>query len=148
MKTGSKIVKLNNQQEDEGTASMPAKNDHLGMAKYLEKKSRLDEAAKVYEKLIITHPTTEFSYNRLMIIYRKQKDYKQELRVINTGLKAFTDYYTPSLVGKNKNVVKLSKQLSIMVGLSDKKGKNLYDAEPVNKWKKRKEIVLIKKKKP
>ena len=79
-----------------------------------------------------------------MMIYRKKKDYKNELRVINEGIKVFRELYTPSSAGKNRNVIKLSRQLSMVTGLTDKKGKSLYDAEPIGKWKKRKQVVLKK----
>lgn len=146
MKTASKVktIKLNYEQDEEEVEEIPAKNEPVEMAKWLEKKGRLDEAAKIYERLLKAHPWREYNYSRLMMIYRKEKDYKNELRVINTGIKAFEEFYKPSVVGKNKNVIKLSKQLNVLVGLTDKKGNPLFDAGPIGKWKKRKQLVLKK----
>ncbi|MEO6723299.1 MAG: hypothetical protein ABIN67_23230 [Ferruginibacter sp.] len=144
MKHPTKVVKLNTEKDTIEVPVPPAKDDLQGMAKYREKEGDLAEAAKLYEKILKAHPSNELSYNRLMMIYRKQKDFKNELRVINDGIKAFQQLYTPSSIGKHKNIVKLSKQLNMLTGLTDKKGKSLYDAEPIGKWKKRKQVVLKK----
>lgn len=55
----------------------------------LEKESMIDEAISVYEKAItpkipMTHP-----YDRLMILYRKKKDYENEIRVIKEAIDVF-----------------------------------------------------------
>ncbi len=79
-----------------------------------------------------------------MMIYRKQKKLESELQVISTGINAFSNFYMPSAKGKQKSIISLSKKLSMLIGLTDKKGKSLVDTEPIGKWKKRKEIVLKK----
>ena len=144
MKHSTKVIKLNPQRDKSELPAPPAKGDLQGMAKYQEAEGNLTEAAKLYEKLIKANPTAEFSYNRLMMIYRKLKNYKNELRLINEGIRVFQELYTPSKVGKHKNIIKISKQLNMLTGLTDNKGKSLYDAEPIGKWKKRKEVVLKK----
>lgn len=56
----------------------------------LEKRGEIQEAIKIYEQNIsygdcdATH-----SYNRLMILYRKQKDYINEMRVIKKAIYMF-----------------------------------------------------------
>lgn len=122
--------------------AIPPKDDQFGLARYLEKKGMLKEAAKTYEKLIKQEPYRESNYNRLMMIYRKQKDYKNEIRIINTGIETFRNFYMPSAIGKHKSIIDLSKKLNVLIGLSDKKGNKLTDAEPIAKWKKRKATVL------
>jgi hypothetical protein len=133
-------IKLNSRKD----ADIPEKNDLPGMAKYMEEHNRPEEAAKLYEKLLKTERLRENNYNRLMMIYRRKKDYKNELRVINEGIRAFQDLYMPMATGKHKTIVSLSKKLNIMIGLTDKKGRHLSDREPIAKWKKRKTIVLKK----
>ena len=140
----TKVIKINPRKNTAEAPELPAKDDLQGMAKYMENEGNLAEAAKLYEVILKAHPGNEHSYNRLMMIYRKQKDFKKELKVINDGIKTFQELYTPSSVGKHKNIVKLSKQLNMLTGLTDKKGKSLYDAEPIGKWKKRKQVVLKK----
>ena len=144
MKQPIKVVKVKSSNRGEAASEKSAKEDLVGIAKYKEREGNLDEAAKVYETIIKYHPANEYSYNRLMMIYRKNKDYRNELRVINEGIRIFQELYTPSSVGKHKNVIKLSRQLSMLTGLTDKKGKSLYEPEPIGKWKKRKLVVLKK----
>ena len=144
MKRATKVIQIKPPVKAEETGEAPGKDDVQGMANYLEKTGDFQQAAKLYEKLLKEKPAHEENYNRLMIIYRKQKDFKSELRVINSGIKFFQELYTPTSIGKHKNVIRLSKQLSVLTGLTDKKGKSLYDAEPIGKWKKRKEVVLKK----
>ena len=131
------------QQSGGNVAEMPG-DDIREKARWMEVNGRLPQAAKLYEKLVKLHPFREEYYNRLIIIYRKQKDYKNELRIINLGIKNFREYYAPSFTGKNNRIIKLSRQLNKMVGLTDKKGNSVYEAGPIGKWKKRKELVLKK----
>ena len=127
-----------------GEADLPLDADNLTIAKALEKSGRLEEAATYYETEIKNHPHEAFSYTRLMIIYRKLKDTKNETRIIDSGINAFTEFYTPA-AAKNSNVVKLSNKLNFLVGLTDKKGKALHDPEPIATWKKRKQTLLGRK---
>ena len=68
------------------------------------------------------------------------------MRVIDAGIQAFTTFYAPSTT-KSANVVKLSKKLNFLVGLTDKKGKHIHDPEPIATWKKRKQLLLNRKSK-
>lgn len=56
----------------------------------LEKEGRIEEAIKVYEQNIqIGYPATH-SYERLMILYRKRKDYGDEIRVARLAIDVFS----------------------------------------------------------
>lgn len=147
MKNDAKLVRMKKNAGLPGP-EMPPPEDLLGTARYLEKKGDLKAAARIYEKLVKKETLKEFTYNRLMMIYRKQKDFKNELRVINSGIQTFQDFYMPSAVGKHKTIISLSKKLNVLIGLTDSKGRSLAEAEPIKKWKKRKEIVLKKLSKP
>ena len=70
-------------------ADLPLDADNLTTAKALEKSGKLEEAAAFYETETKHHPHEAFSYTRLMIIYRKLKDTKNETRIIDSGIKAF-----------------------------------------------------------
>ena len=145
MKSPAKIVKFHKLSEVKKVViKIPEKDDVSAMAKYMEAEGRHGEAIKLYEKLIKTEPYREYNYNRLMMIYRKQKDFKNELRIIDTGIKAFSNFYMPSAVGKHKSIISLSKKLNTLTGLTDKRGNSLSDTEPIGKWKKRREIVMKK----
>jgi hypothetical protein len=109
-------------------------------ASKLEKEGELEKAASVYEKLLTQKPYQENAYNRLMIIYRKLKDPAAELRVIKKGIHTFETLYKRSTEYNNK-VVRLSKALQKATGLTDKKGKQVYEPEPLGRWKKRMKLV-------
>ena len=118
-------------------------------AKQLEQDGELEKAAVILERLIKKEPLNENAYNRLMIIYRKNKDYKNELAVIKKGVDNFErSFKTASRVKVTPKIATLSKSLLKSLGLADKKGKVLYEREPLGKWKKRRLTVerLLKKK--
>lgn len=108
-------------------------------AEQLEKEGQLKEASKLYEDAIKSKPLDEHPYNRLMIIYRKLKQPKDELRVIKTGIAVFEASFVRK--SRNKKLAALSNAMMKTAGLADKKGKATYHPEPVNKWMKRKEVV-------
>ena len=100
-------------------------------------------AIKGYEEAIKTDPLAEKAYDRLMILYRKDKEYKKELKLINSGIKAFEKFYRSRKTGSRK-IAEISKKLNKSFGFTDKKGNSLYDPEPIARWKKRK--VTVEKK--
>jgi hypothetical protein len=79
-----------------------------------------------------------------MVIYRKQKKFKEELKLINEGIHFFQRQHEDKqrqFSGSNKKIVQLSNAFMKSVGLQDKKGKNIYYPEPIPKWQKRKQVV-------
>ena len=115
-----------------------------------ELKNNLEGAIKFYEENIKENYADAFAYERLMIIYRKLKKYKDELRIANKGIRVFADQYANQLKQslsdrKNKKKVReLSDIFMNKAGLKDKKGNSTFSPEPINKWMKRK-IVIEKK---
>jgi hypothetical protein len=79
-----------------------------------------------------------YAYDRLMKILRQLKDYKKELAVINKGIKAYEQFYKSKMKKRSGKVTEISQKLNRSFGLTDKKGNNLYDPEPIARWKKRK----------
>lgn len=55
----------------------------------LEKEGMIDEAIKIYEKSIIPKLPLKHPYERLAILYRKKKDYENEIRIIKTAIDVF-----------------------------------------------------------
>ena len=53
--------------------------DILQQAHEAEIEEHFNEAAELYQKVIKRHPLQAHAYDRLMIIYRKLKKYKEEL---------------------------------------------------------------------
>jgi hypothetical protein len=87
-----------------------------------------------------------------MVIYRKQKAYKEELRVIKRGIQVFKEHGKKILqenIASHKNksqLVRLSNAFMKGAGLVDKKGNDTHVPEPINKWLKRQEVVEKKMK--
>jgi hypothetical protein len=111
-----------------------------------EEKEDISLAIKDYEEAIKLNPLSEKAYDRLMILYRKEKNYKSELKLINTGIKAFENFYRSRKSG-SKKIAEISKKLNRSFGFTDKKGNAIYDPEPIARWKKRKVTVEKKIKK-
>lgn len=102
------------------------------------------DAITNYQKAIQIEPINKFAYNRLMIIYRKEKMYKEELKLIDEAITNIQTAYNKKKTKfkSNSNVFKLSNALMKSTGLTDKKGDLVYEPEPVPTWKKRRQTVL------
>lgn len=69
------------------TFSETANNNNIGIA--FEKSGNIDNAIEAYERnLDIAYPALH-SYERLMILYRKEKRYNDEIRVIEKAINVF-----------------------------------------------------------
>ena len=49
----------------------------------------IDEAIAVYEKSILSKLPATIPYDRLMVLYRKKKDYVNEIRIIKDAISVF-----------------------------------------------------------
>ncbi|HEX6916379.1 MAG TPA: hypothetical protein VF145_14110 [Chitinophagaceae bacterium] len=105
----------------------------------LEKQGKLEEAAALYEDAIRSGTTNETPFQRLMIIYRKLKQPKEELRIIKKGIAVFEKIFNRST--RSKKLKALSNSLMKSAGLANSKGKPLYHPEPINRWLHRKALV-------
>jgi hypothetical protein len=102
---------------------------------------------QVADKTVSTVP-----YERLMIYYRKQKEYDKEVQVIKKGIASLKDFYSGLQKGAlkrkiNPKVKALSKKLGTSMGLIDKKGNDVYLPDPLPKWIKRQKVAEEKLKK-
>ena len=79
-----------------------------------------------------------------MIIYRKEKEYKDELRVIKRGIEVFQQTFKgrvkDSLARRVSNK-KLEELSNAIIKISGQKKEQLQFPDPIDKWLKRKEIV-------
>ena len=105
-----------------------------------EEKENISITIKEFEEAIKKNTLAEKAYDRLMILYRKEKNYKKEFRIITAGIKAFESFYK-SKKSRSKKIADISQKLNRSFGFTDKKGNSLYDPEPIARWKKRKEVV-------
>lgn len=95
-------VKYNEYKEQEKKLSQCAKRNNKGIT--FEKAGKIKSAIRVYEENITDGYPAHHSYKRLMILYHKQKDYENEIRVIERALEVFGNYpeYNDRLIKVNK----------------------------------------------
>jgi hypothetical protein len=115
--------------------------------------AEISENINLYEEQIKTGTTDPLPYDRLMIYYRKQKEYRKELQIINRALKVFDEQLKRQgsqlfSVAKSRTAIKkLSEKFGKLSGLMDKKGNPKFIPEPLARWTKRKQTVEQKIKK-
>jgi tetratricopeptide (TPR) repeat protein len=115
-------------------------------AREAESTGDIAAAEKIYLQVLKRDSKSAETYHRLMIIYRKQKLFAKELAIIERAIETFRKLYTTRIV-HNKKVTSISAKMNKAFGLVDKKGNSLYDTEPINGWKKRKQTVETRLKK-
>jgi len=113
----------------------------IKQAKEAEQEGHVDQATQLYENAIKQKPVLEKPYTRLMIFYRKAKEYSKAMTVINKGLEVFTAVHDKrkEAFSSSSKVAKLSKAILKSVG-GKVKDENYYP-EPITKWLKRKAVV-------
>src|SRR5882762_8022118 len=110
----------------------------------LEKAGRLSDAAAIYQKLFNSDPTSEQVIGRLLVMYRKLKDYRKELSVLNDAIAAYQKRQKaarekwiqshPKAASAGRSMLRqLEKTGNAVIGL----GEN----HAVERWMKRKQLV-------
>ena len=111
-------------------------------ARQLEQRGALKDAVALYQKLL-KHSAKDLKIiTRLIILQRKLKNYAKEISAINKAIKVYEQRYTPKKVSKAVSLV--SKKLNILLGHTDKKGKNLLLPDEIIKLQKRKTLLQKK----
>jgi tetratricopeptide (TPR) repeat protein len=132
-----------------------AKNYKLGIAikernaeaMQAEKNDNPSKAIRLYEQNIKEDYADEFAFDRLMVIYRRQKEYADELRVINRGIEVFRNNLERHLEHSLHRRGNLEKVAQISRAIMRKSGVKKEDPsfpDPIDKWMKRKKIVTEK----
>jgi len=119
--------------------------ENIKQARAAEQEGEEEEAITYYERAIKQKPLLEQPYSRLMVLYRKKKQYEEELKVLNKALEVFTDHYDKkkkAFQGSGK-VASLSKAILKVVGGAKAAMENRYP-QPIPKWTRRKETVVKK----
>ena len=104
-------------------------------------------AVELYENSIKKGIADPFPFDRLLVIYRKQRKFKDELRVILRGIEVFNEQLEEQqklLLKHTKNAAvlkRLSKAFGKSSGLADKKGNLKFLPQPLSKWLRRKKVV-------
>lgn len=119
--------------------------DPMDRAKSFEQDGDLESAAALYEKVIRERPTFEAAYKRLVIIFRKQKELKKEKRLLESAIKAFQQLHSRTLrQPPTAGIRRISRAILKATGLEDRKGRSLYEREPIGSLRKRLEFVKNK----
>ena len=140
-----KVARINKPVSESATAIVnQAGADWKSSARLLEVAGDNNKAIAIYKTVLAKHPFNAYLYDRLMILYRKEKMYQKELALINEAIKNFTGLLHPRKNDHSKKVANLSKSILQAVGLSDKRGQLLYQPQPIARWEKRKKTVVKK----
>ena len=91
-KSRFEILKQKQEEELEEISQQEVQDENSRLIKLgidLEKEGMINEAIAVYEKAIIPQLPATHPYDRLMILYRKKKDYDNEIRIIKIAISVF-----------------------------------------------------------
>ena len=119
----------------------------LAGAKALELDGETDEAIEAYQWVLRNDPLNETAIGRLLVLYRREKAYKQELAVLKAAISA---YEAGQLATQDAWRKKHQKAARISLSLARKlagegaakKGAVIYDDRLVTTWRKRKAVVM------
>jgi tetratricopeptide (TPR) repeat protein len=117
--------------------------DYIEKAREAENEGDVQKAIELYEDAIAQHPVVELPYTRLMILYRKEKKYKDELRIINKALAVYKEYYdekTALFTGSGKLAQASKALLKSLTGTTKRTSYTAYP-EPIPKWSVRKKAL-------
>jgi hypothetical protein len=137
----AKIVEL---KKDD--AVIDKKETVLQQAAAAQKNDDLELAEALYKKQMNEKAFNPAIYKKLMVLYRKEKRYKDELAIINKALKHFEEQRAnrSSLKKVSAGIRRISNSLNKSLGLTNKSGKEVYEPSPIPEWRKRKENVQKK----
>jgi lipopolysaccharide biosynthesis regulator YciM len=110
-------------------------------ARELEDAGEWEQAEKAYQTIIRLHPRHEPAIQRLLILYRHQKEYTKELKAVNAAIKAYEEAPLNKKLKANKTITRLSHSIAKLTGLTDKKGKQLYKGQVLDKLIRRKKVL-------
>jgi len=114
------------------------------VAREAEENGDVNKAARFYEQNIKEDYADKFAFERLMIIYRQEKEYKNELRVIKRGIEVFQQNFKDRVkhsLARRVTDKKLEQLSNAIIKISGQKKEELHFPDPIDKWLKRKEIV-------
>jgi hypothetical protein len=116
-------------------------------AKEAEKAGDTGAAIRLYEANIKYDYADRTAFERLMVIYRRQKKFRDEVRVIDRGLELFQQLgreHTEHALSRRVNGKKLAALSRAILRKSGLQQQQSPLPEPLNKWLKRKEIAQNK----
>lgn len=114
----------------------------MAEAGQLEAGGDLKAAEKIYLRVAKSGAASARAFSRLMVIYRKLKEYRKELAIVNSAIRAFEE----KLLGvsrkwsaANRKAARISRQLASSLGVINRKGLPVNEDPLLAEWRKRKE---------
>lgn len=120
------IKNYETQQRNEQALFKCAELNNKGMA--YEKSGDINLAIETYEENIKGDYPALHSYDRLMILYRKRKDYQNEIRVIDAALKVFKRE-------QDQEKYKQRKEKALVLLMKESTNLACYDMEAPNRFR-------------
>ncbi|MFT3701308.1 MAG: hypothetical protein QM802_03015 [Agriterribacter sp.] len=104
------------------------------------------KAAENYKRAIKKIPRNHEAYYRLMILYRKAKQFRNELTIINQAIRRFQKFHQemPRRKKLSPRLLNATKTLAKSVGLLDSSGNKTHLPQPIVAWQQRRRTVLKK----
>jgi len=90
----------------------PSIKDLTSKAMEAETAKDTSSAIDLYNAILKINPLQSYPYERLMKIYRKEKNFKKELSIINSGLKVFEKFYKEQPSKTSGKIREISEKLN------------------------------------
>lgn len=123
-------------------------SDLTALARQQEQEGNLEEAVALYEKVVAKDALNELAIQRLLILYRKLKQYRKEMQLLNASLKANAGRLQQQQTAWSKQhpkAARTSKQLLKTLGSGrSKNALPAYEDPIIATWRKRKENLTKK----
>jgi tetratricopeptide (TPR) repeat protein len=132
-------------------ANKKSKNELLKEARLQELEGKTEDAIKSYNTVIRKDPLQAGAYNRVMILYRKLKEYKKELAIIKQAIAAYEKgFKDDQQIWKktNSKSARVSLSLAKSMGPLNDRGLPVYEEPQIITWRKRLDTVQKKIKTP
>lgn len=127
------IKNYETQQRNEQALFRCVELNNKGMA--YEKSGDIDLAIETYEENIKGDHPALHSYDRLMILYRKRKDYLNELRIIDIALDVFNKDGIPFDTNQIREKYKQRKEKALALLMKETTNTACYDIEAPNRFR-------------
>lgn len=115
-------------------------------AREAEQAGETDTAEKLYKQALKNDPLDDLAWNRLMVTYRRRKDYKQEQQIIKAAIAAHVQHAQDDQAAwlkRNRKTARTAKALVKSLGLLDRKGMPKLETRQLEAWRKR--LTLVNK---
>lgn len=129
------------------TRNIIAEEKHLAQGQASEKEGSWTEAIKHYTAVLKKNPAHILANSRLMIIYRKLKEHQKELEIINKAIISLRQHIEETQmawINEHSGIAKSTEALAKSLDLLTSSGLPRYQNEFVDKWEKRK-LMLLKR---